>query len=87
MNRDISERLEIIQARLRRYREAENAILSAQSYSVEGMNLTRADLGKVQTMIAQLEREELKLLRNVRTQFRSRIRYVIPRDGVRTWPE
>ena len=80
-------RLEYVQARLRRYREAENAILSAQSYSVEGLNLTRADLGKVQAMIAELENEEMKLLRQTVNERRSRIRYVVPRDGVRTWPD
>lgn len=77
--------LEIVQARLRRYREAENAVLSSQSYSLEGLNLTRADLGKIQTMINELERAELNLLRNVNHDKRSRIRYVIPRDEAKVW--
>lgn len=86
MNERLS-RLEYIQARLRRYREAENAVLASQSYSVEGLSLTRADLGKVQTMIAELEKEEMRLMRSVECNRRSRLRYVIPRDGARvTWP-
>ena len=73
----------MIQARLRRYREAENAILSSQSYSVEGLSLTRADLEKVQVMIAELEKEEMRLLRIITHNPRSRLRYIIPRDSVR----
>lgn len=84
MNSDFAEeRLELVRARLRRYREAENAVLSSQSYSVEGLRLTRADLGKIQAMIGELEREEMKLMREFGNNKRSRIRYVIPRDEVR----
>ena len=75
-------RLEYVRRRLMLYREAEEAILSAQSYEVDGMRLTRADLSLVQDMIARLEHEELKLLHAVRGLTRSRLRVIIPMDGV-----
>lgn len=41
--------------RLRLYLEAEHAILhGGQSYTIEDMVVTRADLGKIQDMIAEL---------------------------------
>ncbi len=50
------DRLQIAKERLQLYREAEKTILGgAQSYSIAGRTLTRADLGKVQDMIRQLE--------------------------------
>lgn len=50
------ERLQIAKERLQLYREAEKNILNgAQSYSIAGRTLTRADLGKVQEMISKLE--------------------------------
>ncbi|MBQ6112146.1 MAG: hypothetical protein IJQ77_11530 [Synergistaceae bacterium] len=78
------ERLEIIEARLNLYLRAEKAILSGQSYSVEGLSLTRADLSEVQKLISELEREYLRLERKLNPAYkRSRIRYVIPGDEVR----
>ena len=48
--------LQIAKERLQLYREAEKQILSgAQSYSIAGRSLTRANLGEVQKMISQLE--------------------------------
>lgn len=48
--------LQIAKERLQLYREAEKKILSgAQSYSIAGRSLTRANLGEVQKMISQLE--------------------------------
>ncbi len=81
----MKERLDFVRARLNRYREAENAVLSSQSYSVEGMSLTRANLNYIQNMILRLEREEYKLLENMSRDKRSRIRYVIPGEGVQIW--
>lgn len=48
--------LQIAKERLQLYREAEKQILSgAQSYSIAGRSLTRANLGEIQKMISQLE--------------------------------
>lgn len=53
-----NERLTRAKKRLQTYYDAEEAILSgAQSYSIGSRNLTRADLGKVQDMIKELESE------------------------------
>lgn len=78
----IHDRINMIQARLSRYREAEDAILSAQSYSLEGMQLTRANLKDVQNMIASLERELASLERAALKTGRSRIRMIVPVDGI-----
>lgn len=49
-------KLQITKERLQLYREAEKQILSgAQSYSIAGRSLTRANLGEVQKMIIRLE--------------------------------
>lgn len=69
--------------RLKRYYEAEAAILSGQSYSIEGLSLTRADLGEVQKMIAKLERAIEKEEAYKECRARSRMRYVVPIDGLR----
>lgn len=76
----IKGRKEILEARLMLYLKAEKAILAGQSYTVEGLSLTRADLGKVQEMISGLESEIIRLEdRLSKKQIRTRIRYVIPR--------
>ncbi|MBR0151704.1 MAG: hypothetical protein IJP89_10115 [Synergistaceae bacterium] len=78
----MNEKLEILRARLLMYYRAEKAILTGQSYEIEGLKLTRADLGKVIQMIAELEDE----IRRIEAEsgfrvVRSRIRYVVPADG------
>ena len=76
----IKGRKEILEARLMLYLKAEKAILAGQSYTVEGLSLTRADLGKVQEMISGLETEIIRLENQLaKKQIRTRIRYVIPR--------
>lgn len=72
-----NERLQIAKARLQSYYKAEKAILSSQSYELEGLKLTRADLGKVQDMIADLE----KLVSKLSSPRRSRHKIVVPIDG------
>ena len=57
MKTTVKEQLRIAEARLARYYKAEDAILSGQSYEVEGLNLTRANLKDVQSMIASLEKK------------------------------
>jgi hypothetical protein len=52
--------LEIKRARLKMYLEAEKAILSSQSYEIEGLKLTRADLAEVRKAITKLEDEVAK---------------------------
>lgn len=68
-----------IRERLRKYYEAETAILSGQSYSIEGLSLTRADLATVQSMIAKLEN---LILREAQRQTRSRIKFIVPCDAL-----
>ena len=72
-----SEKLAAAKARLTLYYKAEKAILSGQSYEIEGLKLTRADLGKVQDMIAALE----KMVDRLSAKPRSRRRIIVPRDG------
>ncbi|MDR3265030.1 MAG: DUF6148 family protein [Synergistaceae bacterium] len=70
-------KFEIKKARLKLYLAAEKAILSGQSYEIEGLKLTRANLKDVQTMIAQLETAVEKLSGNGR----ARLKFVVPKDG------
>lgn len=44
----------MIQAKLDKYSAAEDAILNNQSYSMDGVSLTRANLAEVRTAIGQL---------------------------------
>lgn len=76
------ERLEVLKGRYRLYLQAERAILAGQSYSMEGLSLTRANLSTVQTAIADLEAEIMKTERIVQSSTRARSRIVIPVDGV-----
>ena len=71
-----NERLEIKRARLRLYLEAEKAILSSQSYELEGLKLTRANLKEVQAQIARLENEVVALSR----KNRSRLKFIVAMD-------
>lgn len=69
-------KLEIKKARLRLYYAAEKAILSNQSYEIEGLKLTRANLKDVQTMISRLENEVARLS----GKRRARLKFIVPRD-------
>ncbi len=66
----IKEQIHIAESRLLLYYKAEKAILSGQSYSVEGLTLTRANLKDVQNMIAELEKKVAKLKASSRPKFR-----------------
>lgn len=68
----LKEQISISQARLTLYYKAEKAILSGQSYEVEGLKLTRANLKDVQNMIAALENKisALKAKQRGRSKFR-----------------
>jgi hypothetical protein len=70
-------RLEIKKARLKLYLAAEKAILSGQSYEIEGLKLTRANLKDVQTMVGKLE-AEVSALSGGR---RARMKFIVPRDA------
>jgi len=70
-------KLEIKKARLKLYLAAEKAILGGQSYEIEGLKLTRANLKEVQEMISRLENQIEKLFR----ARKSRIKFVVPKDG------
>ena len=72
-----SEKLAVAKARLTLYYKAEKAILSGQSYEIEGLRLTRADLGKVQDMIADLENK----VDCLSAKPRPRRRVIVPVDG------
>ena len=74
MNRD-----EILQARLYEYHKALRAILTGQSYKIGDVELTRANLKTVQSEIARLENA---LIETKRRATSSRLRYVVPMDGV-----
>lgn len=70
-------RLSIAKSRLELYYRAEKAILNGQSYEVEGLKLTRANLTDVQKMISDLESLIDKLIMKGYT----RTRMIIPKDG------
>ena len=70
-------RLELAQNRLALYLKAEKAILSGQSYEVEGLKLTRANLADVQDMIADLE----ALIGRLEAGSYKRRRVIVPKDG------
>ncbi len=73
-------RLAEMRVRLADYLAAEKAILSSQSYMIEGMTLTRANLADVQRMITKLEKDiarEEKILIGTAAKRR---RTVIPKD-------
>lgn len=77
------ERLAVLRGRYRKYLEAERAILTGQSYSMEGLSLTRANLADVQKAIAQLETQILIEERKASGTRRSRLRVIVPVDGLR----
>ncbi|MBQ6774337.1 MAG: hypothetical protein IJP48_09795 [Synergistaceae bacterium] len=77
---EILSMLEIKRHRLYLYHEAEAAILSGQSYEIENLRLTRAELNQVTDMIAKLENEILRLEDKLLTSKnqRSRFKIIIP---------
>lgn len=73
----IKEQIHIAESRLTLYYKAEKAILSGQSYEIEGLKLTRANLKDVQSMIAALESKVSAL----KAQLRGRARFRVVRPG------
>ena len=69
----IKEQIHIAESRLALYYKAEKAILSGQSYEIEGLKLTRANLKDVQSMINTLESKISALNAKLRGQARFRI--------------
>ena len=82
--RGIMDRLEIKRHRLLLYHEAEAAILSGQSYEMEGLRLTRAELQQVTDMIADLENEITRLEEMLlsKNEQRTRFKVVIPGGNI-----
>ncbi len=72
----IKELLKIKKSRLILYYKAEKAILSGQSYEIEGLKLTRANLKDVQNMIASLEKDISAL--NAKVNGRKKFRVITP---------
>lgn len=73
-----NKRLEQAKKRLNLYYEVEEQILSgAQSYSIGSRSLTKADLGKIQEKIKELE-SEVKILEN--SSGKRKVRRVVPVD-------
>ena len=77
MQTTIKEQIQIAESRLTLYYKAEKAILSGQSYEVEGLKLTRANLKDVQNMIAALENK----ISALKFRQRGRAKYRIVRPG------
>lgn len=71
---NLQEQIQLAKSRLSLYLKAEKAILSGQSYEVEGLKLTRANLKEVQTTINQLKKELYAL--SSKTQGRAKFRVV-----------
>ena len=72
----IREQIHIAESRLALYYKAEKAILSGQSYEIEGLKLTRANLKDVQSMINTLESKISAL--NAKLRGRAKFRIVRP---------
>ncbi len=72
----INEQIHIAESRLALYYKAEKAILSGQSYEIEGLKLTRANLKDVQSMINSLESKISAL--NAKLRGRAKFRIVRP---------
>jgi hypothetical protein len=71
----MSTRLEMAKLRLAMYYEAEQAILTGQSYTIGGQTLNRANLSHVVKQIDGLQKEIRRL------EYKgSRVRQVIPID-------
>ena len=77
MKTTIKKRIHVAESRLALYLEAEKAILSGQSYEIEGLKLTRANLSDVQAMIAKLQTE----LAALEARLNNRARFRIMRPG------
>lgn len=77
---DMKDRRKILEARLYEYNKALRAILTGQSYKMGDVELTRASLETVQSEIARLENALIQTSQSLK---RSRLRYVVPMDGVR----
>ena len=73
---EVKERIYVAEGRLSLYYKAEKAILSGQSYEVEGLKLTRANLKDVQSMITELEKKISAL--NTQLKGRARFRLITP---------
>ncbi len=73
----IKEQIRISESRLALYYKAEKAILSGQSYEMEGLKLTRANLKDVQSMIDALEKKVSAL----NAQLRGRVRFRVVTPG------
>ena len=76
MKTTLKEQLKIAENRLASYYDAEQAILSGQSYEMEGLKLTRANLKDVQNMIASLEKKVSAL--EVKIKGKAKFRIVRP---------
>ena len=73
------DRRKFLEARLFEYNKALRAILTGQSYKMGDVELTRASLETVQSEIARLENALIKITQTLK---RTRLRYVVPMDGV-----
>ncbi|MGG3504767.1 hypothetical protein ABES58_04700 [Paenibacillus lautus] len=74
-------RLEQLQVRLSQYIACEAAILDgAQSYSIAGRNLTRANLSDISEMIRYLEKEIATETSRCLGKGRNKMFGIIPRD-------
>ena len=73
----IKEQIHIAESRLTLYYKAEKAILNGQSYEVDGLKLTRANLKDVQSMISGLESK----ISALEAKLRGRAKFRIVRPG------
>ena len=74
---ELQAQIVIAEKRLDLYRDAEEAILHGQSYEMENLKLTRANLKDVQSMIASLEAK----ISALKAQLRGRSRFRVVRPG------
>lgn len=73
----IKEQIQIAESRLTLYYKAEKAILNGQSYEIEGLKLTRANLKDVQSMISSLESK----ISALKAKLRGRAKFRVVRPG------
>lgn len=74
----VKEKKKKLQNRLELYYEAEEKVLAGQSFTIGSRSMTRADLGKIQDMIKELEGQIAAI--EATGNGKRRVARIIPRD-------
>ena len=78
LTKAMKEKKQRLQNRLELYYQAEEKVLAGQSFTIGSRSMTRADLGKIQDMISELEGKISAIDAN--GTGKRRVARIIPRD-------